>query len=162
VHAAPSQPSQHDDEPRDRTGQRAYVQRLLEPDEGIAPTLRLYTRLRVLGSIGSLEAAMGLPSSLKLADEVQVHPLCETTGALIRMLHYLCQGDIGTAERCQRQIEVLQLQNGTRRAFGGQHLLSELAAHALADELTRVKRTVAVIEPFARIFPGWVPVLHYG
>ena len=142
---------------------RAYIDRLLEPDgAGIAPTLRLYTRLRVMGSVGFLEAAMGLPSSLQLADEIQVHPLCEATGALIRMLHHLWQGDAGEAQRCQRQVEVLQIQSGTRQAFGGQHLVSELAAHALADDLTRVKRTTAAIEPFARVHPGWAPVLHYG
>ena len=141
----------------------AYVRRLLEPDgAGLAPTLRLYTRLRVLGSIGFLEAAMGLPSSLGIADEMQAHPLCETTGALIRMLYHVWQGDTVEAERCQRQVEVLQVQNGTRQAFGGQHLLSELAARALADDLTRVKRTIAVIEPFSRIHAGWRPAMHYG
>jgi tetratricopeptide (TPR) repeat protein len=142
---------------------RDYIDRLLRPDgAGLPVTLRLYTRLRVMGGVGIQEATMGLATSLTLADEIQVHPLCETTGVVIRMLYHLWQGDVREAERYKREAEVLQIQSTSRQVFGGQHLLSELSAHALADDLTRVKRTTDLVEPLALVHKGWAPVLHYG
>ena len=142
---------------------REYSERLLQPDGGgIAPTLRLYTRLRVVGSMGILEAGMGRRSSLDFADEIESHPLCESFAVVIRMVCHLWQGDLREAERCQKKAEMLQIQSGSRQAFGAQQLLLELAAYALADDLTRVKRTLSAVEPLAKTHAGWLPVLHYG
>jgi hypothetical protein len=147
---------------------RPHIENLATPDgAGIVPTVRLYTRLRLMGSVGMQEAAMGLASSLTWADEIQAHPLGEAASALIRMLYHLWQGNVREAERYKRQIELLQIQSSSR-VFGeqhllpGRHVLSELTAHALSDDLTRVKQSTDAIEPLARVHKGWEPVLHYG
>ncbi|HMJ14579.1 MAG TPA: hypothetical protein VK524_24375, partial [Polyangiaceae bacterium] len=123
------------------------LERISQPDgAGLDASHQLHTKLRVTGSLGTHEAWMGRSSSCKWADELQSHPLYESSGLLVRMLYHLWQGDVQEAERCKRQVEMLQVQNASRQAFDGTYLLGEIAAHAFADDLTRVKRTTNVIE----------------
>jgi hypothetical protein len=137
--------------------------RLAQPDGGgLDASYRLHTRLRILATVGALEAAMGLSSSLQRAAELDAEPLYETNALMIRMLHHLWQGDTAEADRYKRQVEVLRIQNASRHSFESQHLAWELTAHALIDDLTRVKRALEAIEPLGAIHEGWRVVAEYG
>lgn len=142
---------------------RELLERLAQPDlAGLDASHHLHTRLRIVASIGMHEASMGLRSCLARADEIAPHPLWETNALLIRMLYHLWQGDNLEAERCSRQVEVLRIENASRQVFDGQHLLFEVFGHALADDLSRLKRSVDSVEALARVLPVWAPMLHYG
>lgn len=142
---------------------RALIERMLEPDHaGLDASHLLHTRLRITGTVGLLEAAMGLKSSLEWAQELESQPMYETNAVMIRLLYHLWHGDRGEAERCRRQAEMLRIQISSRSTFEGPHLLGEVCACSLAEDLMGVKRTLPALEPIARIHAGWVPVLHYA
>jgi hypothetical protein len=139
------------------------LERLAQPDgAGLDASYRLHTRLRILATMGALEAAMGLPSSLERAAELESEPLYETNALMVRVLYHLWQGDAVEADRVKRQVEVLRIQNASRQSFESQHLLWELMSHALVGDLTRIKRVIEAIEPLAKIHEGWRVVLEYG
>jgi hypothetical protein len=139
------------------------LQRLAEPDgAGLGASHLLHTRLRVTGSVGIQEAALGLASCLGRAAELEPHAMYELNAKQLRMLHHLWQGNPGEADRLRREVELLRVQSSERQAFDNQHLMAELGAHALAEDLTQMKRVADAVKPFAALYPGWVPVLHYA
>ncbi|HMJ13906.1 MAG TPA: protein kinase, partial [Polyangiaceae bacterium] len=141
----------------------ALLQRLAEPDgAGLGAAHLLHTRLRVTGSVGIQEAALGLRSCLERANELDPHSMYEINAKSLRALHHLWQGEAAEAERLRREVELLRIESRERQAFDNQHLMAEVAAHALAEDLTQMKRAVDAIKPFASAYPGWVPVLHYA
>ena len=68
----------------------------------------------------------------------------------------LQQGDWDGAEQLRRKAEELAIEARGRQMFTTSTFI-ELAAHALAGDLTGVKQILDRIEPLAARFPGWVP-----
>jgi tRNA A-37 threonylcarbamoyl transferase component Bud32 len=129
---------------------------------GLDETYRLTQVLGVNLGLGTLEAQMGLASSLDRAKVLQSSPLHEVNAVRVRMLHYLWQGDTAESDKCKNQAELLAVEHVRRQTNEGAHLLGELLANALSDDLTRVKRTMDAVEPLAAKAAGWQPVLHWG
>jgi tetratricopeptide (TPR) repeat protein len=139
------------------------LRRLAEPDgAGFGASHVAHTRLRVTGSVGIQEAALGLRACLERAAEIEPHPLHELNAKQLRMLHHLWQGDLPEAHRLRREVELLRIQSSERQAFDSQHLMVEVVAHALSENLTQMKRAVDAVAPFASVYPGWAAVLHYA
>jgi hypothetical protein len=103
---------------------------------------------------------MGLESSIEWAAKVGSDPTCAVNAMQIRMLHALWQGALETATRHGRQAEILRVQNSNRQWSEGSHLIVEVVAYAVLDDLTRVRQLAETIAPYAHRFPGWRPVLH--
>ena len=135
--------------------------RLASPDRaGLDETYQRTQQLGIALVLGTIEAPMGLEATLDRVRVLEGSPLHEVNAKRIRMLYHLWQGDLAEAERLRGEAEVLTVEKARRQTNEGAHLPRELQAHALAEDLTRVKRTIAAIEPLAKSAKGWVPVLH--
>jgi hypothetical protein len=128
---------------------------------GISRGLLGATKLRLVLSLATMEATMGRPSCLGRIAAIEQERSAAGQAMLIRYLYYVWQGDRREAARCKRQAEVLLIESRAHNSEG-QHLFSELCAFALADDMTRVRRTTDAVEPRAIVHSGWLPVLHYG
>jgi hypothetical protein len=136
--------------------------RLNQPDRaGLQFSEHLVTVLRITLSIGALEASLGLKRCLDRIAVVQREPEYETQTLMLRQLHQLWQGHGDAAAETQHMIELRKGANA-HHGFEGQHLLSELCAQALSDDLTRVKHATDTAASHARVHVAWIPVLHYG
>jgi tetratricopeptide (TPR) repeat protein len=105
-------------------------------------------------AIGSLEARMGLTSATRWADLLDKDAMQQVNALYLRKIISLQVGDAEGAERYHRQAEVLALQARVRQMFTTT-LPTELAAHALAGDLSGVKQVGARIQPLADAYPGW-------
>lgn len=146
-----------------RASWHRVLERTAEEDRGgLDASHHRYMRLAVMNGLGIFEAGMGLESSLRWAQEVGSDPTCLVNAIQIRMLNYLWQGNVRLADVCRRDVELVRIQNDARQWSEGSHLPQEVAAHAAADDLTRVKQVVEEIAVYGERFSGWVPVLEYG
>ncbi len=135
--------------------------RLAAPDRaGLDETYQRTQELGIALVLGTADAAMGLESTLERARVLEASPLHEINAKRIRMLYHLWQGDLAEAERLRSQAEILTVERVGRQTNEGAHLPRELQAHALAEDLPRVKRSLAAIEPLSTSALGWRPVLH--
>jgi hypothetical protein len=135
--------------------------RLAAPDRaGLDETYQRTQELGIALVLGTIEAPMGLASTLDRARALEASPLHEINAKRIRGLYYLWQCDLAEAERLRDEAELLVVERARRQTNEGAHLPRELQAHALAEDMTRVKRTIAAIEPLTKGARGWVPVLH--
>ncbi len=146
-----------------RASWHRVLERTAEADRGgLDASHHHYMRLAVMNGLGIFEAGMGLDSSLQWAEKVGSDPTCVVNAIQIRMLNHLWQGNVRLADICRRDAELLRIQNATRQWSEGSHLPQEVAAHAAADDLTRVKQVVEEIAVYGERFSGWLPVLEYG
>ncbi|HEX4339560.1 MAG TPA: serine/threonine-protein kinase [Polyangiaceae bacterium] len=142
---------------------RPLLERLSHPDRaGLDESHHRHMRLRVVLGVCTLEATMGVPPDAATMRELEADAFYEASAALVRMVEHVWQGDVTEAERCKKQIELLQIQAASRAINDGTHLLSELIAYAFMNDLTRVRRTIDAVEAMANEHPPWLPVLHYG
>jgi hypothetical protein len=140
----------------------ALLDRLNAPDGGgLEPTHVTYARLQVEYAIALLEATMGLAACIQRAERMVSEPLLRVNAAVVRMLYALWQGDSESGDRERRHIEELRIRTGAT-ATDQTHLLSQLAAYAAMDDLTRLKRTLLDIAPIAEKHLGWRHVEAYG
>lgn len=144
-----------------RSRYEKQLARLAAPDRaGLDETYQRTQQLGIALVLGTIEAPLGLDATLARARVLEASPLHEINAKRIRMLYHLWLGNLTEAERLRGEAEVLTVERARRRTNEGAHLPRELQAHALAEDLTRVKRTIGAIEPLARTAHGWVPVLH--
>jgi hypothetical protein len=137
--------------------------RISAPDHGgLEATYHATQLLGITHALGMLEAAMGLEKSLERAKQVESSPLHEVNAIRIRMLYALWQGDVAEADRHESQAELLSIERARRQTNEGGHLLRQLLAHAVMDDLTRVKRMIDAIEPLALHAAGWRAVLEWA
>ncbi|MET0339459.1 MAG: protein kinase [Polyangiales bacterium] len=142
---------------------QALLTRLEQPDRaGLTPVHYLSSLVRVYLGIGNLEAAMGKRSCLLRAEQLEREPAYAGQAMFIRHIHQVWQGNVDEAARCKQLIEIQRIETNAQYGFEGQHLLSELVAYALAEDLTLVKRATDAIAPRAAIHRAWQPVLHFG
>jgi hypothetical protein len=119
------------------------------------------TQVRITLSLGASEAALGLARCRERIEVVVREPEYETQALMLHQLYQLWQGDGDGAAETQRTLELRKGEHA-HHGFEGQHLLSELCAYALADDLTHIKQATDTAASHARIYAAWVPVLHYG
>jgi hypothetical protein len=141
---------------------REVLERISDPHSGLPPSHRLYTRLRVIGSIGIQVAVMGLPLQDSWAVELSSHPIYAMNALLLRMLHHLWRGDEEQAERIRRDAELMRIQNNPHQVLAGEHLMAELLACAIAEDLTRVKRSIDALQTMERGHVGWAAAAQYA
>jgi tetratricopeptide (TPR) repeat protein len=111
-------------------------------------------RNAVAFGIGSLEARMGLTSATAWAERLDTDGLQKVNALYLRKIVALQLGDSERAESYRKQAEIFALQARQRQMFTTT-LPVELAAHALAGDLTGVKQIIARIQPLAEACPGW-------
>ena len=101
-------------------------------------------------------------SALVWAARLESHPVYEVNGVIIRMLHALFQTDFVAADGCKVLVQRLRILTSSRQMMEGGHLLWEVQALALAEDLTRLRQLREEIAPLAERYPAWRPVLHYA
>ncbi|HEX4474840.1 MAG TPA: serine/threonine-protein kinase [Polyangiaceae bacterium] len=116
-------------------------------------------RHAIASGIGSVEAQMGIASAREWAERLERDPLQQVHALYLRKVVHLQQGDWEGADRSRRKAEMLEISARARQMFTSS-LMIEVAAHALACDLTGLKQVIDRIEPFAARFPGWVPYAH--
>jgi serine/threonine-protein kinase len=140
----------------------AVVQRLSVDNAGLDDTFHRAVRFGLTYVLGTMEAMMGLASSLSRAEVVEESPLHEVNATLVRMLYHLWQGNVPEAERFKARVELLNVERMRPQGVDGAHLVRELSAHTAVDDLTRVKQTLDSIQSIAAKLDGWRPVLHWA
>jgi serine/threonine protein kinase len=151
------------DTERTRRGFLEFLERIDQPDHGgIEESVYEFTRLTVIMGVGMLEALVGMSSALDRAERIDKSPLLQVNAWRIRTIYYLGQGDFQKAEKCQKLVEMLQLQNSPSQFHEGADVIPELIICSHTDDLTGVRRTLEGIEKMAARFSGWVPILRYG
>ena len=142
---------------------RQALQRVQAPDGGgLTGTYRSIAESALMYLLCNLEAGMGLSSALDWARRIQKDPMHEANGYQGQGLYYLWQGDLKQAAQLSELADQLMIEGNRRRAYPGTHLLRELPAYAMADDLTQVTQLVNTLERLAQTRPGWQPVLHYA
>jgi hypothetical protein len=129
---------------------------------GLGETNHRYLRFGVMFGLGTIEAGMGLASSLDWAREIESEPMHQVNAQLVRLLYHLWQGQVREADRLKEEIELLRIRNSPRQWLEGAHLLGQAAANAACDDLTRIKQTVNDLESLAQRQVPWVPVRDYA
>jgi hypothetical protein len=139
------------------------IERTDQPDHaGLDDSNWRFLRYGVMCALGIMEAGMGMPSCLHWADQVETEPLHQVNAYQIRILHQLWQGRVRDADRLRERVELLRLESSPRQLADGLHLLMQIVAHALSDDLTRVKHTLDEIRTFAQRHPSWNHVVQYA
>ncbi len=105
--------------------------------------------------MGLVEARLGLASAEQTARTLENDPFQRVSGASLRRIARLHQGDFEGAERFRRRAELLALQSNQRTMFQST-LTAELFAYGLASDLTGIRQLADAIEPLAARFPGWL------
>jgi hypothetical protein len=142
---------------------RELIQRIEQPDAGGLDVRTVsYTHAGMLNALGLIEAGSGLASCVRLIDGLQKLPAFDVNALSLRMLHLLFQGDAVGAEACRQLSGRARLQTGAQPIYGSGYLIWELQAHAIAEDLTRMRHTLDEIAPLADRFQGWQPILRYG
>lgn len=138
------------------------IERLSHDSCGMDPTYAEMTRRSLTFVLATMEASMGLESSLARAQTIEQSPLHEVSAAYVRLLYHLWQGDVREADRWKERVEVLNVERVRPQGADGAHLIRELPAHAAMENLTRVRQTLDTIQGMAARLPGWRPVLHWA
>jgi tetratricopeptide (TPR) repeat protein len=137
--------------------------RLAEPDgAGLDPSHNEHMRDGIMNGIGMIQAGMGLPATLKWADELERSAQRRINGVQVRSLYNLWQGNAQEAHRLKHELELLRIQESPRQLFEGSHLVWQVTAYGLSEDLTHLKQTNDEIAVLASRHEGWVSVLHYG
>ena len=139
------------------------LERLAQLDNSsLDQTYRITTQKGIFFVMANLDAAFGLESCLKWIDGISDSPLHEINACHSRGLYRVWQGDALAADHERSQAELLMVQRVRRSQMEGTHLLREIPAYAVCDDLTRLKQATDSIESLASMFPNWQPVLHYA
>ena len=117
-------------------------------------------RLGVMNGLGVIDACMGLDSSLTWAEQIAAHPAYLLNAVQTRMLYHLFQGDVRSADKCKKQVERLRLQ--TLQLYESSHVVWEIGAHTIAEDLTRLRHALEQIAPLAQRYEAWKAVQHYA
>jgi tetratricopeptide (TPR) repeat protein len=143
---------------RARSRWREVYERLgkMSPDEVESLVV---IRHAIASGIGAVEAQMGIASAAHWAELLEQDQLQQVHALYLRKVVQLQQGDWEGADRLRRRAELLEISARARQMFTSS-LMIEVAAHALAGDLTGLRQVIDRIEPLAARFPGWVPYHH--
>ena len=107
-------------------------------------------------AIGSVDVRLGLPSATSWIELLEKDILQQVNALLLRKVLALQVGDAERAEGYRREAELLALQARVRQMFTT-IVPTELAAYALAGDLSGVRQVKARIQALAEAYPGWRP-----
>jgi tetratricopeptide (TPR) repeat protein len=124
--------------------------------QGEAARSVAFIRHGVAFGIGTLEAARGMASASRWADQLEREANHATDALQLRKVICLQHGDLEGAERQRRAAELQALQSGVRPLFLSS-LIVEISAHAMAGDLSGVRNIADQIDALAERFPGWLP-----
>ncbi|HKU43813.1 MAG TPA: hypothetical protein VJR89_36890, partial [Polyangiales bacterium] len=142
---------------------RELLVRLEQPDHGgLDASNAGYTQAGIVNMLGLIEAGSGLASCVSRIEALQKLPAFAVNALLLCMLHAMFQGDAEGADAYRGQAARVRVQTGGRPIYGSLHLIWELQAHAICDDLTRMRHTLEEIAPLAARFVGWQPIFRYG
>lgn len=142
---------------------RENLKRISEPDRaGLDENHYRFTRYGQMRSIANMESIMGIDSAHGFVKDIEKSPTFEVVAMEMLKLYYLWQGDAEKAEQYRSKKELLCIQNNPNELHKGSFLAQELAALALSDDLTGVKRLISTVEKMAVRFKPWVAVYHYA
>ncbi|HKO89734.1 MAG TPA: hypothetical protein VJU61_01195, partial [Polyangiaceae bacterium] len=148
---------------RAKENYQQLLERLEQPDAlGLAPTIQRTTTLRVSLSIGTLEACMGLAIASGRADLVASDPDYEPQSDMLRHLHHLWQGQLEQAQSLKHTIEQRRAFSATHNGYDGQHLLAELCAQVLLEDLTGLRHSAETAKRIAIQHPSWRGVAEWA
>ena len=137
------------------------LDRLSQADRaGLDGSYAEITRLSVMNGLGMIEACMGLASSLDWVERTSSHPAYLLNAVQTRMLYHLYQGNIHAADDCKRQVEKLRLQS--LQLYESSHLVWEIGAYTIAEDLTRLRHAIEACAPLGQRFGPWLAVQHYA
>ncbi len=136
---------------------------LAQPDRcGVDPSHATYTRLGVAWGIGMLQAMMGQDQCLRQAELLSSDPWHRASGILVHMLHGYWQADPARGDAEKKRWLLSMIESKSRRWFEGVHLLAELSAHALSDDLERLKGVLPDLRNLAELASGWRPIYDHA
>jgi hypothetical protein len=139
------------------------MERLERPDRaGMDVSAARSTLLRVSLSVGALHACMGRAAAQELAARVCSDADYETQGLMLRHLCELWQGKLGEAANTKQLVEQRAAFSRTRNIFEGQHLLGELIACVLLEDLTGLRHASEAAKRNAALHANWIPVVDYA
>ena len=132
---------------------KAVLERIAEPDgAGLEQAYRDQTHYSLTFIIAALDTRSGMASALDWCSELERVPRHRVNAWRARKAHYRIQGEIAQAKRCQRFIELLQLEDGVQ-PFQNVGTRLELFGCWLCDDLIGLKSFFDVIEAQAQKFP---------
>lgn len=141
----------------------ALLERLRQPDRsGLEPLNAEYVELGIINALGLLEAATGLPGTVRWATEMESHPAFEAHAVSLLRLHALFEADVEAGDRLLARLQRVRIQGGSRQMLESSHLLVEAEAHARAEDLRRLHQVADEIARLAERYPGWQPVLDFA
>jgi hypothetical protein len=142
---------------------RKVIERADQPDRaGLDESNHRFMRFGVMSALGIMEAGMGFHSCLQWAGLVETEPLHVVNALQIRILHQLWQGRVRDADRLRERVELLRIESSSRQLGDGLHLVMQVVAHAMSDDLTRLKHTLDEVHAFAERHPAWNPIAQYA
>jgi hypothetical protein len=140
---------------------QVVLERLAQPDRaGLDSSYAEFLKLSVMTALGVMEACLGLASSLEWADRTSSQPGYLLNAAQTRMLYHLYQGNIHAADECKRQVEKLRLQS--LQLYETSHLVWEIGAYSIAEDLTRLRHAIEASGPLGQRYPAWLAVQHFA
>lgn len=139
------------------------LERLAAPDRaGLEPSHHLHTHTRVMAISGILEATMGRASCLEIAARVAEQPRYQTSALGIERLFHLFHGHTREARNLELRSELQRVQSNDNFVPEAHYEFSELFAHALASDLTGVKRSSDSLEQRGMLRTSIRAAWHYG
>ncbi len=133
---------------------------LRSPDcAGYQPAEVRGVEVNLLHGLALINAALGRPAAFDYARHLDELPNHRVNAWRVRQNAHLFLCDPGAAEVCRRELELLQLQEGTRQFQHGGTVELEAIAYGLSDDLLGLRRVLPAIEEMAERHPGWRPKL---
>jgi hypothetical protein len=117
-------------------------------------------RLAVMTALGIMDACLGRSASLDWAERAGANPDYRVNAEHTRLIYHLYQGDIETADDCRRQVERLRLQS--QQLYPSTHMVWEIDAHMMADDLTHMREKVEQCARLSTTFEAWRAVHDYA
>lgn len=146
---------------RARTIYLDLLERIERPDRsGLEGSYAVTMGLGIMTALALMEACRGQASALQWVERVLQQPAFRANAEHARMVHHLFQGDIAAATRCREHVERLRLQN--QQLYVGTHMVWEIDAHVLAEDLTHVRHVEEHSGRLARTYAAWEAVHDYA
>jgi serine/threonine protein kinase/tetratricopeptide (TPR) repeat protein len=141
-------------------GYQAILARLEQPDHAELPDV-VYRRayLGVMYTTALTDAALGRPRAFERARVLETSPQHRASAWRVRRSAHLHRGERHEAEACQRELELLMLQDPTEQFYRGTVLETECILYARTDDVVGLRRAMPELERMAAAFPGWRPLL---
>jgi Protein kinase domain/AAA ATPase domain len=131
-------------------------ERLAQPDGAGLPLSDARSfAINIKYGLGLIEASLGRPAAFAYADEIESSTNHRVNAWRIRQMAHLFLADAGAADACRREVEALQIEDGSRQFLEGSPLELESIAYAETDDLLGLRRILPALEAMAEKHEGW-------